>query len=265
MDPNLVGYLHFYGTLVAVVRPLILAAILFGLWLALGRAGVAPRTRTAVSLAVTVPLVAWFVGIWRLAASGAFQAASGTAPGRALPIPVAVVLPVLIGLLALTRSKRIASAVDAAPTPWLIGLQTYRVLGGNFVVLWLYGVMPSAFALPAGLGDVLVGLTAIPVALFLASGRPGSTAAAVAWNLLGIADLVDALTLGFLSSPGPFQLIGLGHPNVLTTAYPTVMTPAFAVPLSFILHGLSLWQLRRRSRSRATARGVADQLTPVSS
>jgi len=107
------------------------------------------------------------------------------------------------------------------------------------------------FALPAGIGDVLVGLFAIPVALYLASGRPGGVALAVAWNIFGILDLVDALTLGFLSSPGPLQALALDHPNVLTTSYPTVMTPAFAVPLSLILHGLSLWQLRRRARSRS--------------
>ena len=34
------------------------------------------------------------------------------------------------------------------------------------------------------------------------------------------------------------------------------MTPAFAVPLSLILHGLSLWQLRRLGR-RAQARAPA--------
>ncbi|HEX9237982.1 MAG TPA: hypothetical protein VF866_04395 [Xanthobacteraceae bacterium] len=47
---------------------------------------------------------------------------------------------------------------------------------------------------------------------------------------------------------------GLDHPNLLTTSYPTVMTPAFAVPLSLILHGLSLWQLRRRSRTQSAVR-----------
>jgi len=34
------------------------------------------------------------------------------------------------------------------------------------------------------------------------------------------------------------------------------MIPAFAVPLSLILHGVSLWQVRRRSRSRAAAGGA---------
>jgi hypothetical protein len=38
------------------------------------------------------------------------------------------------------------------------------------------------------------------------------------------------------------------------------MTPAFAVPLSLILHGLSLWQLRRLSRcTRARAATSGDR------
>ena len=44
------------------------------------------------------------------------------------------------------------------------------------------------------------------------------------------------------------HLLALDHPNTFITTYPTVMTPAFAVPLSLILHGISLWQLRRRAR-----------------
>jgi hypothetical protein len=119
------------------------------------------------------------------------------------------------------------------------------------------------FALPAGIGDVVVGLFAIPVALYLASGRPGGVALAVAWNIFGILDLVDALTLGFLSSPGPLQALALDHPDVLATSYPTVMTPAFAVPLSLILHGLSLWQLRRRARSRSGCRRLQHGIAPA--
>jgi hypothetical protein len=259
MNPTVAGYLHLYGIVVAVVRPAIVAALLLGLWVALGRAKLTPGSRTGVWLAVAIPLLIWFVGIWNVASSGAFQAR----PGRISTVPVAVIVLILIGLIALTRSSRIAAAVDAAPDSWLIGLQVYRVLGGNFVILWLNGAIPGAFAVPAGFGDFLVGLAAIPVALFVASGRPGSTVTAVAWNVFGIADLANALTLGFLSSPGPFQRLALDQPNLLATAYPTVMTPVFAVPLSIILHGLSLWQLRRRSRSRATTQALQDRLAPV--
>jgi len=237
-------YLAIFGFVVGIARPAIVVAVLVGLWVALGRANVGQAARLSTWSTVAVVLVAWLALIWTAAASGAFQ----TGAGRTSPLPVAFVLPVLIGLVALTRSQRIAAAVDAAPPQWLIGLQVYRVLGGNFLVLSAYGVLPGVFALPAGTGDVLVGMLALPVAFYVAAGGAHHRAAAIGWNLLGIADLVCALTLGVLTSPGPTQLLALDHPNLLTSAYPTVMTPAFAVPLSLILHGVSLWQWRRRSR-----------------
>jgi hypothetical protein len=209
-----------------------------------------------VWLAVAVPLTLWLGGIWAAALSGVFQVRPGVIPR----IPIAVVVPVVIGLIAVTRSRRIAAAVDAAPPSWLVGLQVYRVLGGIFLLEWLQGALPGAFAVPAAVGDALVGLLALPVAIYAASGRRGGTAAVVAWNVLGIADLVNALTLGFLSTPGPFQLLAHDHPNLLVGTYPTAMIPAFAVPLSLILHGVSLWQLRRRSRSRATEGGTRSRL-----
>jgi hypothetical protein len=260
MDANVAGYLQFYAVLVTIVRPAIVAAVLLGLWLALSRTTLTPRVRAMTWLTVAIPLVLWFVGIWNVAATGVLQARNSAIP----LLPLAIIVPVLIGLIVLTRSKRIAVATDAAPPSWLIAIQLYRVIGANFVVLWLYGTIPGVFAVPAGFGDILVGVLAVPVAMYAASGRPGGATAAVAWNVFGIADLVTALTLGFLSSPGPVQLLALDHPNVLTTTYPTVMTPAFAVPLAFILHGLSLWQLWRRWPRRAGGEGLRGGLVHAS-
>src|SRR6202035_4942777 len=78
--------------------------------------------------------------------------------------------------------------------------------------------------------------------------------AAILWNIFGIADLVVAIALGMIISPGPFQLI---VPNILSIGidgYPNVLTPAFVVPGSILLHALSLRQLRRRSRTEAAGR-----------
>jgi len=242
------NYLLFYEILVTFVRPAIVIAILAGLWVALKRAIPQPRSRVATWLAVAIPLVAWFALIWIGAAVGAFEFGRTRIP----LIPIAVILPPVIGLTFLLRSGRIATAIDALPPGWLVGIQVYRVMGGNFLALWAFGAIPGVFALPAGIGDVLVGLLAVPAAFYLASGAARGRLVAVAWNFLGIADLVTAVTLGVLSSPGPLQHLALDHPNVLAASYPTVMTPAFAVPLSLILHGLSLWQLwRRRTYTRS--------------
>lgn len=241
------------------VRPIILAALLGGLWVGLRRAGLDRRVRLIAWSAVTAPLLAWLIVVLQLAQAGVFR------PGAVTPIPaipLAVLLPILLGLPLLMRSRNIAAAIDAVPLSWLIGLQVYRVLGAVFLVRWMAGQLPGEFALPAGAGDVLVGLLAPPVAFLVHSRARWSRAAGYAWNVLGILDLALALTLGFLTTPGRFQTFALDRPNTGVGTYPLVMIPAFAVPLSLILHGLSLWQLRHRARRAPIASGFPSPAAP---
>ncbi|MDE2470478.1 MAG: MFS transporter, partial [Bradyrhizobium sp.] len=76
----------------------------------------------------------------------------------------------------------------------------------------------------------------------------------IAWNILGLADFAVAVTLGAITSPGPTQLIVPDVPSIGAGAYPGILTPAFVVPSSILLHVLSLRQLRRRSRAEAARR-----------
>jgi hypothetical protein len=193
-----------------------------------------------VWLAVAVPLVAWFLVISVLAVRGTFQITSD--PRSRLLIPAAVVVPVTVGLAVLLRSRSIATVLDDMPASWLIGLQVFRVIGSGFLANWLLGAAPAAFAVPAGVGDVTVALLALPTALAVAGGTEAGRRAGVRWNLLGLTDFVVALTTGFLTSA---RLLGNQIPNTLVGTYPTVLIPTFIVPMSILLHALSLRQLRR--------------------
>jgi hypothetical protein len=119
----------------------------------------------------------------------------------------------------------------------------------------LRGALPVVFGVPAGIGDTLTGLFAVPAAVALATGTAQGRSAAIAWNILGLADFAVAITLGAITSPGPFQLIVPDVPSIGAGIYPGVLTPAFVVPSSILLHALSLRQLRRRSRAQAV-RGI---------
>ena len=193
-----------------------------------------------------MPYTLWLSIIWSVAITGVFRPGNSTLP----LVPLAIFLPVIVGVPILLRSKRIGEVLDAMPTSWLVGLQVYRVLGGIFLVGWGRGVIPSLFALPAGIGDVTTGLLALPLAYSLAS-RNGSAVrgrGAIAWNVFGLLDFTIAVGIGLVTSPGPFQLIVPSVPNTGIGLYPTVLIPAFAVPSSILLHVLSLRQLRRASR-----------------
>ena len=221
-------------------------AIVLGLWLALERTELPPRRRLAVWLAVVVPYTLWLAVIWSAAINGAFRPGNSTLP----LVPVAIFLPVIVGVPILLRSKRIGEVLDAMPASWLIGLQVYRVFGGIFLVGWARGVIPGLFALPAGIGDVTTGLLALPVAYLLASRNGDAVRSGIAWNIFGLIDFTIAVGIGLATAPGPFQVIVPSIPNTGVGLYPTVLIPAFAVPSSILLHVLSLRQLRRARRQR---------------
>ena len=235
----------------AVTRVAIHAAILAGLWLGLQRTGFSPGKRAAVWLAVAVPFTLWLAVVWSLALNGVFQPLAGVV--RLPRLPVAVFLPLIVALPLLLRSRSIAAVLDATPAAWLVALQVYRVFGGIFLVNWAHGNAPGLFAWPAGIGDMLTGIMALPVALALASGSAGGRRGALLWNIFGLTDFAVAVTLGILSTPGPLQQFGFDIPVSQIGTYPTVLVPAFAVPSSILLHALSLRQLRRRGTRAASA------------
>jgi hypothetical protein len=80
----------------------------------------------------------------------------------------------------------------------------------------------------------------------VATGTAQGRRAAIAWNIFGLADFAVAITLGMITSPGPLQLIVPNVSSIGAGAYPEVLTPAFVVPSSILIHALSLRQLHRR-------------------
>jgi hypothetical protein len=232
------------------VRLMVHGLIALGLWLGLERTGLTPDQRRTTWLAIMVPFTVWAAVAWTAAINGVFR--TGAFP---LPLlPSAIFLPVIIGAPLLLLSKRVGQLLDAMPTTWLVALQLYRVFGSQWLAYWLRGLLPGLWALPAGTGDVLTGLFAVPAAIALATGTAEGRKAAILWNIFGIADLAVAIALGMIISPGPFQLIVPNIPSIGIDGYPNVLTPAFVVPCSILLHALSLRQLRRRSRTEAPGR-----------
>jgi hypothetical protein len=232
------------------VRLTVHGLIALGLWLGLERTNLTLDQRRTTWLAIMVPFTLWAAVAWTAAINGVFR--TGASP---LPLlPSAIVLPLIIGAPLLLLSKRVGQLLDAMPPTWLVALQLYRVFGSQWLAYWLRGLLPGLWALPAGTGDVLTGLLAVPAAIALATGTAQGRRAAMIWNFFGLADFALAITLGMVTSPGWFQLIVPNLPSIGAGAYPNVLTPAFVVPSSILLHALSLRQLRRRGRAEMARR-----------
>ena len=122
-------------------------------------------------------------------------------------------------------------------TALLIAIQSWRIIGVAFIWGVVLEILHPAFGIPAGVGDILVGVTAIPFAYFLRKGYTWSKYALTVWNVLGIADLVMAISIGTI----------IASENSVSTmnTLPWVLIPTVGVPFSLILHVITLYRLRR--------------------
>jgi hypothetical protein len=123
----------------------------------------------------------------------------------------------------------------------LILLNLWRLVGFVFVILMWTGQVPAVWALPAGIGDIPVGATVPWIANQLET--PHGRQRAIVFNFFGMADLVVAIALGMMTSPGPAHFVDTTPTSKFITHFPLALVPAFLVPLAFMLHVISLWQL----------------------
>lgn len=226
-----------------IVRPLVAAIALGLIWIGAARMEAPAQSRYTTAGVLSVALIAWLAIAQYLGAANVYFATND----NAIPIILfGLLIPLVAAAFALWLSGNFANLVTAIPLPWIVAAQIYRVAGGIFLVLWADGRLPWQFALPAGIGDVTTGSFAVVVAALLVRKAAGARRAVYAWCIFGIADLVVAVAMGAMTSPGRPHLLALDAPNLLISSYPLVMIPTFAVPLALMLHGLVVWRLRRQ-------------------
>jgi hypothetical protein len=186
-------------------------------------------------------------GLWiglaiALAGAGAYAVSASPVP----VVGVMAALPVLAAALAALLSARVRAALLALPVTLLVGLNVMRIEGLFFLLLSAQGSLSGPFPESAGWGDILVGLTAIPLTLALARNPRGHRGWLLIWNLVGTLDLVSALTLGILSAPGaPFQQFGgtIGSTAIWTLPWSAI--PTLLVPFYLVIHGIIFARLMR--------------------
>jgi hypothetical protein len=201
-------------------------------------------SKSTVALTVGVLLILWLASVCVLGARGAFAQAPGQPP---LPIFFAVMLPIVTFLAAYRTSAAFRGFVLTLDQRLAVGLQAWRFGGLGFIALTAYNVLPGTFAWPAGLGDIAIGATAPVFAVALAR-TPGlvSSGRFVAWNVLGILDLVVAVGAGTLVA-----WFGIGADSASMgpmAQLPLLLIPGFLVPLFVILHIAALFQARHIAR-----------------
>ena len=159
---------------------------------------------------VAAVLAVWFLIVLGLGAEGAFESAPGHPP---LPVLVAILAPVLLFGLAYRALPAVRAYAQGLDLRLVTAMQAWRVLGGMFLALYAFGVLPGAFAWPAGAGDMAVGVAAVVVLRAMLKNAP-TWRSQVWWlNVASIADFVGAVGTGVLTSNPALGLLAGGRPR----------------------------------------------------
>lgn len=167
-----------------------------------------------------------------------------------VPAGFAALTPIVIFVLWSLISPSFRQFIFSLDTRTLTLLQAWRVAGFVWFVAAAYGILPGAFAQPAGWGDLAVGLSAPFVAIYLS--KLESRRGLLVWQTLGFLDLIMAVTLGVLASPR-IHLIGNGMTTAALTVLPLSIIPTFGVPLAIIFHIVCIANLSRSDQPGRTS------------
>ena len=221
--------------LLAVLIVATTASVVVAIFLVLWREGTSARDSRVAAFSGIV-LAAWATLTAVLARRGFFLQ---TDPDRLPPVGVTLLLVLIVLAVCLVAFPTLRRLLTNQRH--LILLNLWRLVGLVFLMLMANGQMPALWALPAGIGDVIVGVVAPWIArdVEMLQGRRR----AIIFNLFGMADLVVAVGLGTMTSPGPTHVFQTTPTSVLATQFPLALVPTFLVPLAFVLHIVSLSQL----------------------
>lgn len=186
-------------------------------------------------------LVFGVVGIWFLAAFVGGMLGIFNQPDTAY-VPLFVLVPIIGFILAYAVSIRMRRTVNQIPL-WLMTIaHVWRFVGIYFLVGAIVGILPPQFGFPEGLGDIITAIFSLPLAFAIRKNSPSPRlrTAFIAWNVFGLIDLISAISLGILYSPGSFGVLRTDLSTAAMTAFPVNLIPTFFVPLFILVHLLGL-------------------------
>jgi hypothetical protein len=145
-------------------------------------------------------------------------------------------------LLAYFRIPPLRAWVDALDLRVLVLLHLTRFVGFYFLALYQRGELAREFAVPAGIGDIIVAVMALPVAF--APLAPATRLRAIyIWNVVGLIDMFLVVVSA--------TRVNLTDPSLLRplTHLPLSLLPTFLVPLIIATHIIIFSRIARERRA----------------
>jgi hypothetical protein len=228
-----------------------MTAIFFLLYLALCAAAVvaiASRLSRREAVVVSVGLLIWLLYAGLIGRSGLLTATAGRPPGILL-----LVVPVIVFVIFVARSRVAGRVALALPVGLLIGAQAFRIGVELFLHrLAVEGLAPRMLTFEGANVDLWIGLSA-PLAAWLAGRGSRGARLALYWNALGLLSLANVVARSLLTAPGPANFLHAEVPNLMVSTFPYSFIPGFFAPLAVVLHVLAIRNLAGTGRSRTKA------------
>ena len=216
---------------------------------ALGRAtaacGYSPSVARGIRSRFRAGALIWSALVLLLAASGVL----GQWERRPPPFVLVVVSIAVLGVV-IARSSIGDRLSRGLPLASLVGLQAFRLpLELLMHQTALAGVMPEQMTYSGRNFDIITGITAVLLAIWLRAGR-APRSLVVAWNVIGLLLLANIVTVAVLSTP---QFAAFGSTpdriNTFVTRPPYVLLPAVMVLAAWAGHLVVFRALARRAGS----------------
>jgi hypothetical protein len=192
------------------------------------------KSRIFYGIVVTVGL--WLVIISILSSLQFFNDFSTLPP----KFTIVVIVPLIVILWATSTPQTREILVHIAPHH-ILYLQSFRIFVELLLwMLFIDGILPFQMTFEGYNFDILAGLTGPIIGLSIR--RNASPALLYVWNTLGLALLINIVSIAILSTPVPFRVFMNEPANTIVTQFPVVWLPGILVPLAYTLHILSIRQ-----------------------
>jgi len=184
------------------------------------------------AVVVRVALWTWFAGAVAMGITPGLRPASASHSALVLGLTALALYPYF-------RVGKLRDFVDGLDPRALLQIHLCRLLGIFFILQWWRGGLPYAFAVPVGIGEIVVAACA----LVLIVGKFESSQFRrylTLWNVVGLFDLLFAVYIA--------AKVGTSNPKGMRAfdAAPLWIWPSFLVPLLLATHVMLFARLLRR-------------------
>lgn len=183
-------------------------------------------------------LIIWFLFVTIWSVSGLMSDFS-IFPLNFAPV---LVIPFATIVLLCIFSSNLSEMLNQVNPSTILYLQSFRVFVE--LILWLMVVgliIPIQMSFEGRNFDIFVGLTGPLMGLLVSKGKV-SKSGLITWNIVGLGILTNIVAIAMLSTPTPIRMFFNEPANTIVATFPSVLLPAFLVPLAYTLHFFSIKQ-----------------------